>query len=78
LGEPRKAIEYEQALLIEIGDRRGEGTALWNTALALEELGDREAAIGCAAAALTIRTKPSNRPTRRKGARAIGGMAVWK
>ncbi len=33
LGEPRKAVEYyEQALVIdrEIGDRRGEGTDLWN------------------------------------------------
>ena len=58
LGEVRKAIEfYEQPLTIarEIGDRRGEGIALWNMALALEELGDRAQAIACAEASLKIR-----------------------
>ena len=44
MGEPRRAIEhYEQKLAIarEIGDRRGEGTALFNSALALDQLGER-------------------------------------
>ena len=48
LGEARKAIGFhEQDLAIrhEIGDRRGEGTALWNAALAYEEPGEREQAI---------------------------------
>ena len=38
----------------EIGDRRGEGNALWNKALALHELGDRAAAIAHAQGALAI------------------------
>ena len=41
LGEPRKAIEYyEQQLMITraIGDRRGEGNALFDTSLALDGL----------------------------------------
>jgi hypothetical protein len=37
-----------------IGDRSGEGNALWNSALALEELGEREKAIANAKAALAI------------------------
>jgi tetratricopeptide (TPR) repeat protein len=57
LGETRRAIEfYEQELVIarEIGDRRGEGYALWNTSLALDELGDRAQAIACAEEAFKI------------------------
>jgi hypothetical protein len=38
----------------EIGDRRGEGTAQWNFALALEKLGDRVQAIARAEAALRV------------------------
>lgn len=38
----------------EIGDRRGEGNALYNTGLALDELGDRAKAIAHAEAALEI------------------------
>ena len=48
LDEIRRAIElYEQYLAItrEIGDRVGEGTALFNTGLALDILGDRANAI---------------------------------
>jgi hypothetical protein len=46
-----------QALFIdrEIGDRRGEGTALWNMSLALDELGERFQAIQHAEQALAIR-----------------------
>ena len=57
MGDARKAIEfYEQNLVIarEIGDRRGEGNSMWNSALALDPLGDREQAIACAEAALKI------------------------
>jgi tetratricopeptide (TPR) repeat protein len=53
----RKAIEfYEQALVIrrEIGDRRGEGNDLWNSALAFYKLSDRAQAIARAEAALRI------------------------
>ncbi|HYH84703.1 MAG TPA: hypothetical protein VEX60_04420, partial [Pyrinomonadaceae bacterium] len=53
----RRAIEfYEQRLVIarEIGDQRGEGKALYNTALALDKLGDRTKAIAHAEAALEI------------------------
>ncbi len=58
LGETRQPIEfYEQQLKItrDIGDRRGEGNALWNTALALDKLGERDIAIAHAEAALRIR-----------------------
>jgi tetratricopeptide (TPR) repeat protein len=57
LGEARKAIElYEQALPIlrQLGDRRGEGNALLNKALALHELGDRQQATACMWQALSI------------------------
>ncbi len=57
LGEPKRAIEYyEQHLAIarETGDRRGEGRALWNRALAFDELGHRQEAISDAKAALEI------------------------
>lgn len=45
-----------QALPIfrEIGDRGGEGTDLWNMALALAKLGERKEAITHAEAALKI------------------------
>ena len=57
LGETQRAIEYfEQVLEIarETGDRRGEGTVLWNRALALDKLGRRDEAIRDAQAALQI------------------------
>ena len=38
----------------EIGDRRGEGNALWNMSLALDQLGERTQAIQHAEQALTI------------------------
>lgn len=58
LGDARKAIGfYEQHLEIarEIGDRRGEGNALWNSALAHDSLGERAEAVRRAEAALAIR-----------------------
>ena len=57
MGDARKAIEFhKQALVIsrEIGDRHGEGSDLWNSALALNKLGEREQAIASAEAALKI------------------------
>jgi hypothetical protein len=47
---------YERALVIarEIGDRYGEGNALWNSALALDELGDRAQASARAEVALRV------------------------
>ena len=47
---------YERQLFItrEIGDRRGEGNALFNSALALDKLNDRTQAIARAVAALQI------------------------
>jgi tetratricopeptide (TPR) repeat protein len=58
LGKYKHAIElYEQALAIarEVGNRQGEGDALWNLSLTLDKLGDRDQAIAQAEAALTIR-----------------------
>jgi hypothetical protein len=45
-----------QILLIarETGDRRGEGNALWNTALASDKLAERAQAIAYAEGALVI------------------------
>ena len=60
LGEPRRAIEFfEQRLAVarELGDRRGEGNALWNMSLALDKLGQRAGAIARAEAALKILQK---------------------
>lgn len=57
LGDARKAIEnYEQQLKITqvIGDRRGEGNALWNMSLALDSLGKRAEAVKLAEEALAI------------------------
>ena len=57
LGDARKAMDYhEQALVVsrEIGDRRGEGNALFNSALAHDSLGNCPEAIARAAAALEI------------------------
>ena len=57
LGEPRKSIEYyEQQLMITraIGDRRGEGKALFDTSLALDGLGKQAEAAKLAADALAI------------------------
>jgi hypothetical protein len=57
LGDAPKAIEfYEQQLVIvrEIGDQRGEGNALWNSALAFDKLVERAQTIARAAAALRV------------------------
>ena len=57
LGETQRAIQfYEQRLTIarEIGDRIGEGTALWNMSLALDRLGQRARAIQYAEQSLAI------------------------
>jgi tetratricopeptide (TPR) repeat protein len=53
---PRAIEYYEQQLTItrEIGDRRNEGIALWNTGLALDELGKRTDAVASAEAALQV------------------------
>ena len=57
LRETSRAIEFfEQYVAIarEIGDRRGEGNALWNMSLVLNQLGDRAQAIQHAEQALSI------------------------
>jgi tetratricopeptide (TPR) repeat protein len=57
LGETRLAIEsHSEQLQIarETGDRRAEGSALWNTSLALDKLGNRLQAITHAEAARKI------------------------
>jgi tetratricopeptide (TPR) repeat protein len=57
LGDARKAIEYyEQQLTIarELGDRRGEGIALFNMSLAQDSLGKRMDANRMATEALNI------------------------
>ena len=57
LDDPRKAIEfYEQNLEIAraIGDRRGEGNALGNSADELMKLGRRDEALARATEALAI------------------------
>ena len=57
MGKPLRAIEFfEQQLKIsrEIGDRRGEGNALWNISLIQHALGERDTAIANAQAALAI------------------------
>jgi tetratricopeptide (TPR) repeat protein len=64
---------YEQALVIdrEIGDRRGEGNALWNLSLSQAKLGQRKEAISNAKAALKIRDEieyPRAEKVRRKQA----------
>jgi len=42
------------AIVRDIGDRRGEGNALWNMSLALDQPGERAKAIQHAEQALTI------------------------
>ena len=57
MSEYRRAIEHvEQHLRIarEIGDRQGEGNALWNISLALDKIRKRGKAIEHAQAALKI------------------------
>jgi tetratricopeptide (TPR) repeat protein len=57
LGETLRAIEsYKKAVKIarETGDRRGEGSALFNMSLALDKLGEHAQAIAHADAALKI------------------------
>jgi tetratricopeptide (TPR) repeat protein len=58
LDDTRRAIpfcEQQLAIVREIGDRRGEGNALWNMSLALDQLGERAQAIKHAEQALIIR-----------------------
>ena len=77
MGDARKAIAfYEQALIIdrEIGDRRGEGNDLWNSALALDKLGDRAQAIARAEAALRIREAIEDP----RGAKVRARLAEWR
>jgi hypothetical protein len=53
----RKAIEFHEQELVntrEIGDRRGESNALFNSALVFDKLGNREQALARAEAALRI------------------------
>ena len=53
--EVRKDGEKWTLVIVrEIGDRRGEGITLWNSALAHDSLGNRAEAIARAAAALAI------------------------
>src|SRR5262249_32765374 len=57
LGKAEQALEfYGQSLEIrhEIGDKRGVGTALFNIALVLDDLGEPAQAIASAQAALQI------------------------
>jgi tetratricopeptide (TPR) repeat protein len=57
LGEPRRAIEYYEMVLVinrEMGDQGGEGTTHWNMSLAFEQLGELGQAIVHAEAALKI------------------------
>ena len=57
LGDARKAIDfYEQrmAMAREIGDRRGEGNALFNMGLALHGLEEKDRAIELVKGALKI------------------------
>ncbi|MDT5296717.1 MAG: hypothetical protein QOJ76_3597 [Acidobacteriota bacterium] len=77
LGETRRAIEFhEQHLAIarEIGDRGGEGNALFNTSLVLDTLGDRAKAIAHAGAALEIYEQIES-PT---AARVQAKLAKWR
>jgi hypothetical protein len=58
LGETLRAIQFYQqqfAIVREIGDAKGEGNALWNMSLALDQLGARSQAIQYAEQALIIR-----------------------
>lgn len=48
------AGEQQLTIVCEIGDRRGEGIALWNVSLALDQLGERAQAIQHAEQALNI------------------------
>ncbi len=60
LGEHKRAVEFHQQdrqVAREIGDLRGEGTALWNMSLAYEDLGERGQVIACLEAALARWTK---------------------
>ena len=57
MGDPRRAIEFYGQLLeiaCEIGDRRGEGNALFNMALQLVKLGERKRAIEAGERSLAI------------------------
>ena len=77
MGEIRRAIEfYDKALEIarEIGDRRREGGALFNLALALDKLGERAQAIARAEAALKIYEQIEDPNT----ARVRQQLAEWR
>ncbi|HSE18742.1 MAG TPA: hypothetical protein VLB46_16920 [Pyrinomonadaceae bacterium] len=51
-----ETADWKQKALIdrELGDRRSEGTDLWNMSLALDQLGERREAIRHAEQAITI------------------------
>ena len=77
LGETHRAIQfYEQQLAIvrEIGDRRGEGIALWNMSLVLDHLGERAQAIQHAEQALTIFEQIEHH----YAARVRAKLAAWR
>ena len=77
LGETRRAIQfYEQRLAIarEIGDRRGEGTVLWNMSLVLDQLGERAQAIQHAEQALIIREQIEDP----NAAKVRAQLAAWR
>lgn len=48
------------AITREIGDRRGEGNALWNMSVALDKLGEHKKAVERAEAALVIHEQIEN------------------
>jgi hypothetical protein len=58
----------------EMGDRRGEGNDLWNSALALEKFGDRAQTIARAEAALRI-LEANEDPG---AAKVRAGLAEWR
>jgi tetratricopeptide (TPR) repeat protein len=77
LGKPLRAIQfYEQQLTIarEIGDRRGEGSVLWNMSLVLDQLGKRAKAIHHAEQSLSIREQIEDPNAARVRAR----LAAWR
>jgi hypothetical protein len=57
LGEPRRAIDYHGRRLViarNMGDRRGEGIALFNMSLAFNDLRARARMLASAEAALPV------------------------
>ena len=62
------------AIAREIGDRRGEGNALWNMSLALDQLGERAQAIQHAEQALIIREQIEDP----NAAKVRAKLATWR